>query len=216
MRYKSKRSFSFEKFSSKLQKAYDELEEHGRGVHNGDIIDALWDRIQSTDLHSYVSLLKVDYQRNPRSYKLILQDIAAEVASTKTVSFAPGSRGISTLYTRDGSCPSKGVHTQSGAIFIGNYGNDKWRDDSVRPYWKQIQEARSKDGGQQGRGEPSSNKKRVAKALQRKKKKLKKLKVKIAAAKIDATKDKDATKDEPDDNAGDAFGGKSSKTKNKG
>ena len=217
LRYKSERSFSFERFSSKLQKAYDELEEHGREVHNGDIVDSLWDRIQTTDLLSYVTSLKVDYQRNPRSYKLILQDIAAEVASKKAVSFAPGTRGISALYTREGGCPKQGVHTPNGAIFIGNYGNDQWRHDSVKPYWKEILEARSKDDSNKGQNKSFNEKKRASKAIQRNKRKLKKLKIKIAAAKITST-EKDATEGEPgdgDDKAGDAFGGKSSKVKNK-
>ena len=39
--YKNERSFSFEKFSSKLQKAYDELEDNGRAVNNMDIVDSL-------------------------------------------------------------------------------------------------------------------------------------------------------------------------------
>ena len=41
LRYKNERSFSFEKFSSKLQKAYDDLETHGRPANNGDIVDNL-------------------------------------------------------------------------------------------------------------------------------------------------------------------------------
>ena len=85
LRYKNERSFSFEKFSSALQKAYDELEEAGRSVNNGDIVDDLWDRIQAPDLQLYVSSLKIEYQRNPRDYKLILQDITAEPGRMKTV-----------------------------------------------------------------------------------------------------------------------------------
>ena len=50
LRYKNERSFSFEKFSAKLQKAYDDLEEARRPVNNGDIVDDLWDRIQAPDL----------------------------------------------------------------------------------------------------------------------------------------------------------------------
>lgn len=217
MRYKSERSFSFEKFSSKLQKACDKLEEHGREVHNGDIVDSLWDRIQTTDLLLCVASLKVDYQRNPRSYKLILQDIAAEVASKKVVSFAPGTRGVSALCTREGSCPDQGVHTTNGATHIGNYSNDKWSHDSVKPYRKEILEARSKNDGNMGQNKSFNEKKRVSKAIQRNKRKLKKLKIKIVAAKTTST-EKDATEGEPgdgDDKAGDAFGGKSSKVKNK-
>ena len=48
--YKNERSFSFEKFSSKLQKAYDELEDNGRAVNNGDIVDGFWKRNKSVDI----------------------------------------------------------------------------------------------------------------------------------------------------------------------
>ena len=41
LRYTNERSFAFEKFSSKLQKAYDELNDCGREVNNRDIIDGL-------------------------------------------------------------------------------------------------------------------------------------------------------------------------------
>ena len=59
LRYKNERSFSFEKFSTKLQKAYDELEACGRKVDNGDIVDELWSRIQSTELQMYISSWKL-------------------------------------------------------------------------------------------------------------------------------------------------------------
>ena len=134
LRYKSERSFLFERFSSRLQKAYDDLESNQRPAHNGDIVDALWPRIQDSALASYVSSLKVDYQRNPRSYKLILQDIASEVANRMKTPFAPGSRNINAVYTRDGECPSNGVHNDDGSIFIGNYTNDKWHSNLVKPY----------------------------------------------------------------------------------
>ena len=65
LRYKNERGFTFEKFSSKSQKAYDELADNGREVNNGDIIDSLWADIQSPDIQMYLSSLKVDYQKLP-------------------------------------------------------------------------------------------------------------------------------------------------------
>ena len=62
MRCKNERSFSFEKFSVKLQKAYDELEDAGREINNRDIVDDLWSRIQVPELQMYTALLKVNYQ----------------------------------------------------------------------------------------------------------------------------------------------------------
>ena len=44
--HKNERSFTFERFSAKMQKAHDDLETHLRKVDNGDIVDAIWSRIQ--------------------------------------------------------------------------------------------------------------------------------------------------------------------------
>ena len=220
--YKNERSFSFEKFSAKLQKAYDELESNGRKVDNGDIVDDLWARIQNPDVQMYISSLKVDYQRAPRPYQAILQDIAAEIAAKSSVSFST-TRNVSAAYTRQGPPPSRGAHTSDGMLFIGNYTPEMWRSEEVRPYHQEIRQARSSDGGgssgdgghggQSGGGQSRSFKRRV-KAINKNKKRLKKLNRQIAAAKAQL-KSASAT-DEADaggDNAGDAFGGKKSKAR---
>ena len=88
----------------------------------------------------YVASLKVDYQRNPRDYKLILQDIASEVASTRKVSISGGAsnRNVSAMYTSKGTFLDNGVYTSDGSIFIGSYDPDKWKSESVKPYHKII------------------------------------------------------------------------------
>ena len=117
-------------------------------MHNGDIVDSLWAKIQDGDLTSYLGSLKVDYQRNPRNYKLILQDGASEVAMKKrtieTKSKDIKERSASVVYARSGPCPDKGVHTSDGSLYIGNYDAEKWSHDSVKPYHKNIIEARKK------------------------------------------------------------------------
>jgi len=217
LHYKNERSFSFKKFSAKLQKAYDELEDAGREVNNRDIVDDLWSRIQAPELQVYVASLKVNYQQIPRDYKLILQDIAAEVGSQKTVTFAAGTRGVSETYTRKGPCPTSGVHTPDGEVFIGGYDKEKWQSESVRQYHQEIIKARSNGGrGKDNRGHQSRSQKRRANAIKRNQKKLKLLEVQIAAAK---TRLKNQSKSEGKDddgntgNAGDAFGGKKSRAK---
>ena len=221
LRFKSERSFSFEKFSARLQKAYDDLENNGRKVHNGDIVDALWPRIQDSSLQTYVASLKVDYSKEERNYKVILRDIAAEVAKTKNhVTFAPGTRGVSVVYKRDGNCPKNGVHMPDGSLYIGNYTTEQWRSAAVRPHHKEILEARRKDaGGNGGKGDG----KRQSSAIKNSRRKLKKLKAKIASveAKVASlssnsgtkVKDSDESRDDASTNAnaGDSFGGKRSR-----
>ena len=220
LRYKNERSFKFETFSARLQTAYDDLERCERPVDNGDIVDALWPRIQATELTSYISSLKVDYQRNLRDYKEILLDIAAEVAKVmpKTVSFAQGTRNVSATYTREGTCPQSGVHTTDGSIFIGNYDGNKWISDTVKPYHKEIINARKEDGKSSG---DSRATKRTISKVKRSKKKLKKLTSRISAAKAKVKalsqdkerSDDDKSTDTEGNKAGDSFGGKRSKRK---
>ena len=220
LQYRNERNFSFEKFSSRLQKAYDDLESQGRTVNNGDIVDALWDRIKHSELQHYIASLKVDYQRNPRGYRLILQDIAAEVnkmSSTSTSSFKRGVN-VSATYTREGTCPDTGVYTPNGSIFTGDYPKSKWKSDSVKPFHKQIMEARKAENGDH---QTRSQKRRVN-AIKRTNKKLKSLETKISAAKLQLEEavsagkkvsfsDDKEKKDESDNDAGNSFGGKNSK-----
>jgi len=220
LRYKNERSFKFETFSSKLQNAYDDLAKCGRAVDNGDIVDGLWPRIQAPELVVFIASLQVDYQHNPRDYKLILLDIAEQVAKVmpRGTTFSTGTRGVSAIYTREGECPNKGVHTTDGAIFIGNYDGSKWSSESVKPYHRQIMEARKGDG----KTEPSRATKRTVSKVKRGKRQLKKLKAKISAAKAkvkaisrDESASGDESENETDNNdmAGDSFGGKRSKRK---
>ena len=224
LRYKNEKSFSFEKFSARLQKCYDELAEHGREVNNGDIVDDLWKRIESTDLQLYVASLKVDYQRNQRDYKLILQDIAAEVGNKVSTNFA-ASRSISATYSRQGPVPTKGVRRDDGTIFIGSYGKAQWLSDSVKPHHDEIIKARmdmSRNGGGGAAG-PSRNQKRKVNAVGRAKKRLKNLNAQIAAAqaKLDTVENADSASANSnsgnsatvrfaadENHAGDAFGGR--------
>ena len=211
LRYKNERSFSFERFSAKLQKGYDDLEDQGRAVNNGDIVDDLWDRIQAPELQMYLASLKVDYQRNPHTYRSILQDIAAEAGKSISKS-ATFTRNVSAAYTRKGDCPKQGVHTTDGSIFIGSYEKEKWQSEQVRQYHQEIAKARAADGGGKNTGgKDAKSQKRRTHAIKRDNKKLKTLKAKIAAAKLtlkktSETKSDDHTDEESDDHAGDAFG----------
>lgn len=213
LRYKSERSFIFERFSSKFQKNHDNLEQNGWEVTNADIVDSLWKKIQDSSLQTYLAALKVEYQQNPRSYKLILQDIAAEVEDKKVPSFAGWTANINAVYTKEGNVPTSGVHTSDGSIFIGSYNANKWKSDNVKPYHKEIINAQAREGGGSGNKHPSQSNKRKANVLKRSKSKIKKLKsqLKISAAKLEeATMTKDESEDEEgtSNNTGDSFGGK--------
>ena len=117
----NERSFVLEKFISNLQKAHDELLDCGIEVINGDIVDSSWDKIKSQDIIVCVYTLKVDYQCDPRDYKIILQDIAAEISTEKKASFSDGARNVSPVCTSTGRYPDTGTHTIDGSICISVY-----------------------------------------------------------------------------------------------
>ena len=166
----------------------------------------------------------MDYQRNQRDYKLILQDIAAEVGNKVYTNFA-ASRSISATYSRKGPIPTNGVRQNDGTIFIGSYGKAQWLSDSVKPHHAEIIKARidmSQNGGG-GTAGPSRNQKRKVNAVRRAKKRLKTLNAQIAAAqaKLDTVENADSTPANSnsgnsatvrfavdENNAGDAFGGR--------
>ena len=156
------------------------------------------------------------------SRNLILQDIAAEVGNiTPSGNSFGGNRGIAATYTKQGPCPSKGVHPTAGSIYIGTYSKDQWLSDEVKSHHDEIRDARSK----QSNGPPvvSRNQKRRINAVKRVKNKLKKLKAEVAAIQQHKACGQDDKGDQKNnqngegqnsyDNAGDAFGGKRTKGK---
>ena len=185
-----------------------------------DIVDGLWKRIQATDIQLYVASLKEEYQCNPRSYKLILQDITTDVGNINPSSNRfGGRRGIVATYTKQGQCSSKGVHTPDGLVYIGTYTKDQWLSNDVKAYHKEIRDARTKHSN----GPPvvSRNQKRRINAVKRAKNKLKKLKAEVAATQQHKPNSKNNECGQEDcqnggeqvrhSNARDAFGGKRTK-----
>ena len=81
----------FEKFISKLVKAVDELEKWGRGMHNADIVDIVWKRVNNYELSQYLTALKVQFQHQPCNYREVLQDIAIQVLSIGVDTFRKAS-----------------------------------------------------------------------------------------------------------------------------
>jgi hypothetical protein len=140
--YRNERAMKFEKFVAQFVKAIDELEKRGRGLHNPDIVDLIWQKVKNPDLSQYVVALKVQYQRVPRDYQQVLQDIASQIPTLSTAPFRQTSEVTSKYKTGDDSqCPDSGAHDAEGNLFTGTYPFKKWIDDSVKPYWKEIRAA---------------------------------------------------------------------------
>ena len=59
IQYRNERAITFETFVSKLVKTVDELEKWGRGMHNADIVNIIWQRVSNAELSQYLNALKV-------------------------------------------------------------------------------------------------------------------------------------------------------------
>jgi len=139
--YKNERAMKFEIFSGKLQNAVNVLETYGRGMHNEDIVDMLWTKLQSADLAMFVSSLKVDYRRNRQDYTEILQEIATQIPNTKTTPFSP--TGVAEINRIErGDCPASGAHKPDGTLYTGSYPYHQWNSKEVSPHHEAIRSAR--------------------------------------------------------------------------
>ena len=75
------------KFVAQFVREIDELEKRGRGLHNADIVDMIWKKVLNAKLSQYAIALKFQFQRIPRNYELILQNIASQIPSLTTSLF---------------------------------------------------------------------------------------------------------------------------------
>ena len=91
IQYINERAMTFEKFVSKLFKTDDEIGKWGRGIHNADIVEIIWQRVSNSELIKYLAALKVQFQHQPRNYKEVLQDIAIQVPSIGVDAFRKAS-----------------------------------------------------------------------------------------------------------------------------
>ena len=48
-------------------------------MHNADIVDIIWKSVSNAELIQYLTSFKVQFQRQPRNYREVLQDIASQV-----------------------------------------------------------------------------------------------------------------------------------------
>ena len=81
IQYRNERAMKFKNVVSKLVTDVDELGKRGRGMHNADIVEIIWQRFSNAKLSQYLTELKVQFHHQPRNYREVLQDIARQVPS---------------------------------------------------------------------------------------------------------------------------------------
>ena len=92
----------------------------------------------------------------------------------KKVIFAEGTQEKNAMCTRDGNCPTQGVHTSDDSLFNGNYSVKKWNSDAVKPYHQEILNVGTNSKKGNGSNVQSRSVKRKAKTVKHNKRKLKK------------------------------------------
>ena len=148
MKYSNERALKFEKFVAKFVKAVDELYKRNRGLHNADVVYMIWLKVTNPELNQYVVALKIQFQREPRNYQEVLQDIASQISKLPIKTFRKASEVGSIIDDNSGfdKCPNSGLYGSDVKLYIGKFPYQKWKDDSVRPHWDDICSAREQQG----------------------------------------------------------------------
>ena len=225
LNYKSERAMSFEKFLTSMQAMFTGFEDNDEILTNAQKIRLLFQKVQSPNLTQVKSALKVqsdlDVGGTAVTYDFIANSLAAEAASLPD--YVPN-RQASGLESQggDGPAPKSGVKGTDGVIYTGYYSNwDKISNSDKHTVYEERKRLGivSNDSKKTRRSKPSSikTKKKTLAKMTREiaslKTKFKNLNKKRGAASSD---DDDDGANEPQDNAGDQFGGRKDKKKKKG
>jgi hypothetical protein len=221
LNYKNERAMSFEKFLTSMQAMFTGFEDNDEILTNAQKIRLLFQKVQSPNLTQVKSALKVqsdlDVGGLTVTYDFIANSLAAEAASLPDYVPNRQASGLDS-HGGKGSSPESGVKGPDGTIFTGYYKNwNSISDDDKHA----VYEERKRLGvvpKKARRSKPSS--------IKTKKKTLAKMTREIASLKTKfnnlkkkrgASSDDDADgADEPQDNAGDQFGGRKDKKKKRG
>ena len=214
LHYKNERSLSFETFLTKCQKMFNIFEQQNEPMEEEAKIRFLFKKIEHTGLQSAIEAMRarITTSTTPITYSTVANHMSTAVSMLPE--YIARNRNVSLVATdraQDGDSP---IHNEDGSIKTGYIEN--WRDlsrqqrESVMKERTRLGIKLEKKGGKDGGG----NKKGKASKLQKQNKKLKRqIKALKRAGKSDDSKDKND--DSSDEDAGDQFGGKNSKKKQK-
>ena len=93
--YRNGRAMKLEVFNRSFQNSVNILDSYGCTMHNKDVIDLLWKKLNNAELAMFVASIKEDYCRNRHKYTYILQEIATQIPTGKTSPFTTS--GVSEL-----------------------------------------------------------------------------------------------------------------------
>ena len=85
--YRNEWAIKSEVFNSKFQNSVKSLDSYGHTMHNKDVIDLLWTKLNNVESIMFVASKRVDYFHNSQKYTKILQKIATGFSTGKTPPF---------------------------------------------------------------------------------------------------------------------------------
>jgi hypothetical protein len=215
LHYKHEKSMKFSDFISKAKSMLNIFEENKEAKPPAAQVRWLLDKIMNPTLFPTVESLKVNVEMDPNVWTF--SKCANHIASNlRTVS--PGlARSVSAVATEGGGNGRQGAY-KNGKIHSGSYSPQEWNalsSDDKTLVWN----ARNKAKGSGGKGpgqKPASNNQRVkalTKKIQNQKKQISALQKRAPPS--DDSNSGESDKDEPMNDAGNAFGGRAGKIKKK-
>ena len=120
---RNEQALKFEKFVAKFVQAVDELDKRNRGLHNADVVDMIWQKVTNPELNQYVVALKFQFQREPRNYQEVLQDISSQIPALPINTFRKASEVGRIVDDNSGfdECPNSGAYGADGKLYIRKY-----------------------------------------------------------------------------------------------
>ena len=206
--YKNERSLSFEKFLNKMQEMFNIYAKEDQDLSEKGKIDILFAKVQNPGLQAAIEALRT---KEIEGVELSYTAAANHLSTTVARLTATGSRNVSSLTVGGGG--NEGIYNPDGSIKTGHISN--WKSLSQEDRSKVIEErkrlgANKKKSGGKEKGKESSN--TIKQLRQQNQKQRRKIK---ALTRKNPDDDDDSDTAEEGNDAGDQFGGKNSKKKNK-
>jgi hypothetical protein len=218
--YKSERAMSFEKFLTNMQAMFTGFEDNDEILTDAQKIRLLFQKVQSPALTQVKNALKVSYDLDTGgqdvTFDFIANSMSAEASSLPEHVPNRQASGVGSSQGSQGSAPESGVKGPDGVIFTGFYKNFNRLSDEDK---QAIFDERKRLGivPKKSRRSKASSVRTKTSALTKLNREIASLKVKFKdlQGKRGATSDDGDEAQEPQDNAGDQFGGRKKRRKDK-
>jgi hypothetical protein len=219
LHYKNERAMKFSDFISKAKEMFDIFTDCKEPQTESVKLRFLWEKIDSAILQTPMEIMKADLSRDADSWTFV-------TACDHLASLIPAD-GKSVTFKASAIESGKGAATSSimrnGKIFTGTYPKEEWFDVLTKDERDQVMTERKKGGKSHFDRKKKPTNERKIQALE---KQLKKSKKTISKSKKTISSMKRSTKEEDDDasdsdsstdgdNAGNAFGGRAEKQRQK-